>query len=76
MDFFETIVVNLEPKNSKSLVDCCWYLDSSATKHVSGDKSSFKGLENSTKVQNLKSIWARFMVCMEKVTLNFPLLEK
>jgi hypothetical protein len=49
-------VVNLEPKSSKSSVDYCWYLDSSATKHVLRDKSSFKGLKNSTKVQNLKSI--------------------
>jgi hypothetical protein len=55
MDFFEAIMLNLEPTSSKNLVDCCWYFNSGATKHVSKDKFSFKGLENSTKVQNVKS---------------------
>jgi hypothetical protein len=55
VDFFEAIMFNLEPKSSKNLVDYCWYFNSGATKHVSKNKFSFKGLENFTKVQNVKS---------------------
>jgi len=39
-------VVTLETKNSKNATNI-WYLDLGATKHVSRNKSSFKGLENS-----------------------------
>jgi hypothetical protein len=64
VDFFETIVVNLELKNSKSLVNCCWYLDLGATKHVSGNKSSFKGLKNSTKSPKPKAYWGPDSWCV------------
>lgn len=55
VDFFETVVANLETRSNKTPADC-WYLDSSAAKHVLGDKSSFRGLESSVKVQNVKSV--------------------
>jgi hypothetical protein len=54
-DFFETIVANLEMKGNKSPADC-WYLDSGATKHVLGDKSSFRGLKSSVKIWNVKLV--------------------
>jgi hypothetical protein len=49
VDFFETIATNLEMGSRKSLANC-WYLVLSATKHVSGNKSSLRGLENSMKI--------------------------
>jgi hypothetical protein len=55
VDFFETVVANLETRSNKTPADC-WYLDSSAAKHVLGDKSSFRGLETSVKIQNVKSV--------------------
>jgi hypothetical protein len=48
VDFFENIVAHLETKNSKNAT-YIWYVDSGATKHVSRNKSSFKGLKNSIK---------------------------
>ncbi len=44
VNFFEAIMDNLKLKSSNNLIDC-WYHDSGATKHVLGDKFSFKGVE-------------------------------
>jgi hypothetical protein len=49
VDFFETIVANLEMGSNKSPIDCL-YLASSATKRVLGHKSSFKGLKFLVKI--------------------------
>jgi hypothetical protein len=49
VDFLETIITNLETRSNKSPPNCS-YLDSSATKHVLGDKLSFRGLESSMKI--------------------------
>jgi len=54
VDFFEKITANLKTGSSKSLANC-WYLNLGATKHVSRNKSSFRGLESSVKIQNVKS---------------------
>jgi len=53
VDFFEAIVANLKTGSSKSLANC-WYLDLGATKHVSRNKSSFRGLKSSMKIQSVK----------------------
>jgi hypothetical protein len=55
VDFFEMLIVNLETKSNKSLADY-WYFDLGATKHVLGNKSNFRGLKSSVKIQNVKSV--------------------
>jgi hypothetical protein len=40
---FEKLVINLELKNSKILVNT-WYFDSCVTKHVYRNKFSYRGL--------------------------------
>jgi hypothetical protein len=55
VDFFEMLVTNLETRSNKSPADY-WYFDLGATKHVLGNKSSFKCLESSVKIHNVKSV--------------------
>ncbi len=55
MDVFEAIAANLKLENIKNLIDC-WYFDSSATKHVLGNKFHFKGLKKSVKIHSMKFI--------------------
>ncbi|CAN5962531.1 unnamed protein product [Sphagnum jensenii] len=80
VDFFETVVANLETRSNKSPADC-WYLDSGAAKHVLGDKSSFRGLESSVKIQNVKSVKSaggqtRGVYGKRKATLSSTSLKK
>jgi hypothetical protein len=53
VDFFGDNSHQFKNKSNKNLANY-WYLDSSTTKHVLGNKSSFKGLENLEKIQNVK----------------------
>ncbi len=49
VDFFEIVMITVESNNNKHLVET-WYFDSSATKHMLGNNSSFRTLENFVKI--------------------------
>lgn len=55
VDFFETILAAVEYKSNQHLVET-WYLDSNVIKHMLGNNSTFRALENFVKIQNVKLI--------------------
>ncbi len=78
VNIFETIVNNLEIENSKNTSDI-WYLNSGATKHVSRNKSSFKGLNFFVKIHNVKFIGGQIHDVHEKgkikISSNFSKIK-